>query len=157
MFIHQEILLASPVSVAARLISLLPEPSFWRAVLFSFSRITLGFSGLPHRDSSGRACLPFLLGPGAHPASDGRYQGHPLWLRSSFWCLSGCASRHLSIFISLLMVTPIIYSTPWRALGTWIRSFWKWRMYLKCRSGGVCGISIFPRCFPSFAQPVRYP
>ena len=31
MFIHQEILLASPVSVAARLISLLPEPSFWRA------------------------------------------------------------------------------------------------------------------------------
>ena len=43
MGLGQELLLASPVSVLRCLFELLPTGDFWRAVLFSFSRITLGF------------------------------------------------------------------------------------------------------------------
>ena len=117
MFIHQEILLASPVSVAARLISLLPEPSFWRAVLFSFSRITLGFllaclcgillAGLASRFFWAQVLIQPLMGV---------IKATPV---ASFiiLVLIWLPSRHLSIFISLLMVTPIIYSNTLAGIG----------------------------------------
>ena len=43
-FVGQEILLASPVSVIKRLTELIVMGDFWKSVVFSFVRIILGFS-----------------------------------------------------------------------------------------------------------------
>ena len=44
MWLKQEILLASPVSVIKRLTELIAMGDFWKSVVFSFVRIILGFS-----------------------------------------------------------------------------------------------------------------
>ena len=44
MYLKQEILLASPVSVIKRLTELIVMGDFWKSVVFSFVRIILGFS-----------------------------------------------------------------------------------------------------------------
>ena len=44
MWLKQEILLASPVSVIKRLTELIVMGDFWKSVVFSFVRIILGFS-----------------------------------------------------------------------------------------------------------------
>ena len=42
-YIGQEVLLVSPVAVAAKFIQLIQEAAFWQSVLFSFQRIAAGF------------------------------------------------------------------------------------------------------------------
>ena len=44
MYLGQEILLASPVSVIRRLGQLIVTADFWRSIGFSFGRIVLGFT-----------------------------------------------------------------------------------------------------------------
>lgn len=106
----QEILLVSPVSVFVRLSQLIRTLSFWNAVLFSSVRIISGFLlalavGIP------AAMLAFYLPPI-------RELLHPLMAVikaipvASFiiLCLVWIPSRNLSVFISFLMVLPIIYT-----------------------------------------------
>ena len=66
MWLKQEILLASPVSVIKRLTELIVMGDFWKSVVFSFVRIIL--------------------------------------------CLIWIPSRNLSVFISFLMVFPVVYT-----------------------------------------------
>ena len=84
MYLKQEILLASPVSVIKRLTELIVMEDFWKSVAFSFVRIILGFS------------LALILGT-------------PV---ASFiiLCLIWIPSRNLSVFISFLMVFPVVYT-----------------------------------------------
>ena len=50
MWLKQEILLASPVSVIRRLGQLIVTADFWRSIGFSFGRIVLGFTlALPRK------------------------------------------------------------------------------------------------------------
>ena len=89
MYLKQEILLASPVSVIKRLTELIVMGDFWKSVVFSFVRIILGFS------------LALILGTVLAALS------------SAFFiilCLIWIPSRNLSVFISFLMVFPVVYT-----------------------------------------------
>ncbi len=110
MMLHNGILLASPVETIKRLISLLGESDFYRAVGFSFLRITAGFSA-----AAAAGCMLAAL--------SSRFS----WIESLIWpfvtvikatpvasfvilCLLWVGSKNLSVIISFLMVFPIIYT-----------------------------------------------
>ncbi len=108
--VGQEILLVSPVSVAIRLTELVRESDFWLSILFSFSRIFLGFS------------LALLAGLVCSAlASWNRWirdflQPLILVMKSTpvasfvILCLIWISSRNLSVLISFVMVFPILYT-----------------------------------------------
>ena len=110
MCLGQEILLVSPVAVSMRLFTLLPDPSFWRSIAFSACRILGGF-GLA-------ALLGILAAVGAARYTRFRELMAPLVsvikttpvasfvILALFWF----SSRSLSVFISFLMVFPIVYT-----------------------------------------------
>lgn len=110
MALHQPLLLSSPLSVMARLFALLRENTFYRAVLFSLSRIALG-AGLG-------LILGMLLAFVAARVKAVEFLLQPLMLTvrtvpvASFIILAlmFLSSRELSVFISLLMVLPIVYA-----------------------------------------------
>lgn len=107
--IGSELLLSSPVAVAVRLVELVTERDFWTAVGFTFSRIALGF------------LLGCLVGVGLGLLA-GRFRGVEIFLWpymkaaktvpvASFIILSlvFLKARQLSVFISFLMVVPVLY------------------------------------------------
>lgn len=107
--IGQEILLVSPVSVVLRLFTLMQEATFWRSILFSFRRIILGFllavcsgvllAALAARFIRVRELLaPLMLTIKATPVAS-------FIILVLIWI----PSRNLSVFISFLMVLPILY------------------------------------------------
>lgn len=110
MKIGKEVLLASPVSTIKALISLCGQSAFWSAIIFSLSRIMLGFT---------LALLMGVLLAGLSAAYDTvRYIFAPLFnvikavpvasfiILALLWVRGG----NLSICISFLMVLPIIYN-----------------------------------------------
>lgn len=110
MAINQKILLVSPVAVLLRLIELLPAAEFWSAILFSFSRITCGFllacvfgtvlGALSFRFRLARAlAAPLMSAVKSTPVAS-------FIILVLLWV----PSRNLSIVISFLMVTPIVYA-----------------------------------------------
>ena len=110
MWIGQEILLASPVSVLQRLFQLCLEGDFWASIAFSFVRIILGFllaclCGVIFAAVSSRF-LRFreLLAPLMAVVKSTPVASFIILV------LIWVPSRNLSIFISFLMVTPIIYA-----------------------------------------------
>ncbi len=110
MALKQEILLASPVSVAARLGGLVRELEFWEATAFSFFRIVTGFllalvAGILLAVVSFRFKLAAVL---ANPLIT-VIKSTPV---ASFiiLCLIWIPSRNLSVFISFLMVLPVVYT-----------------------------------------------
>ena len=110
MCLGQEILLVSPVAVGMRLLTLLPDPSFWGSIAFSACRILGGFALA--------ALLGILTAVGAARYTRFRELMAPLVsvikttpvasfvILALFWF----SSRSLSIFISFLMVFPIVYT-----------------------------------------------
>ena len=110
MAVGEEILLASPVKVVVRFFALLGEKSFWNALSFTFIKITAGFllglvSGIILAVIAGRfraaeiLLRPFLVTVKTVPVAS-------FIVISLIWL----SSRKLSIFISFLMVLPIIYT-----------------------------------------------
>lgn len=110
MALNQKILLVSPVRVFLRLCELLPTAAFWKAIAFSFSRITLGFL---------MACTAgVLLGALSAKLPLVRALIEPLMSTvkstpvASFiiLVLLWVPSKNLAVVISFLMVTPIVFS-----------------------------------------------
>lgn len=108
--IGQEILLVSPVSVAARLTELVMEGAFWQSIAFSFWRIVAGYlmavvagvilAALSARLSFMRSLLmPLLLVVKSIPVAS-------FIILVLIWI----PSRNLSVVISFLIVMPIIYT-----------------------------------------------
>ena len=110
MKIGKEVLLASPVSTIKALISLCGQSAFWSAIIFSLTRIMLGFA---------LALVTGVLLAGLSAVYDGvRYIFAPLFnvikavpvasfiILALLWVRGG----NLSICISFLMVLPIIYN-----------------------------------------------
>ena len=110
MALDQSMLLVSPLKVLARLFTIWLEEGFFSTIWFSFRRIALGFF------------LGFLLG-----ALLGISAGHFSWLETLLWpfvitiksvpvasfviiSLIWLSAGELSVFISFLMVFPVIYS-----------------------------------------------
>ncbi len=110
MIIDQNILLASPLSVLRRLISLVQEVDFLRSVAFSFMRIVSGFfcgliCGIVFAVLAGRfrfvdvLVQPFVTVMKTIPVAS-------FIVVSLIWF----GSEKLGIFISFVMVFPIIYT-----------------------------------------------
>ena len=106
----QEILLVSPVSVLVRLSSLIRTFPFWESIGFSLARISLGFllaafwgtlfAALAARFARFQDLLtPLILAIKATPVAS-------FIILALIWI----PSRNLSVFISFLMVFPVMYS-----------------------------------------------
>ena len=110
MYLKQEILLASPVSVVRKLFELSFTGNFWQSVGFSFVRIVTGFllamflgiflAVLAYWSKT----VEILIAPVIAVV-----KSTPV---ASFiiLCLIWIPSRNLSVFISFLMVLPVIYT-----------------------------------------------
>ncbi len=110
MWLGQKVLLVSPIAVAERLCTIWREPSFFAVIWFSFSRIVKGFfvgfaAGVVLAMLAGRfplletIFLPYLLTVKSVPVASFIVIAL-LWL----------SSAELSVFISFLMVLPIVYN-----------------------------------------------
>ena len=115
--IGQEILLVSPVSVLHRLFFLVREPSFWKTVGFSFSRILIGFFSATVSGAAAAAlayCFTWFRALMAPPVF--AVKAAPV---ASFviLCLIWVPSRNLSVVISFLMVFPVVYLNLLEGLG----------------------------------------
>ncbi len=110
MALDSDILLVSPLTVVIRLFELVGESSFWKSILYSLQRIAGGF-------------FLALLAGGLWAALSVRFRGirqllTPIILVSktvpvaSFIILAlvWLSSRNLAVFISFLMVFPVIYT-----------------------------------------------
>ena len=110
MALDLHLLLVTPLEVVQRLFTLVGESDFWRTLLFSFSRIVLGFA------------LAFALGcllgvlSGKWPLLETLLWPYVITIKTvpvaSFIIISLIffSARQLSTFISFLMVFPVIYS-----------------------------------------------
>lgn len=110
MMIGQRLLLASPLQVCRALLALLPTAAFWQRALFSAARIVSGFLLAL---AAGAACAvlaavfrwaeallrPLMLAVKAVPVASFIILAL-LWLRGT---------GGLSVFISFLMVLPVVY------------------------------------------------
>lgn len=110
MVVNNRLLLVTPFTVVKRLVQLLPTRDFWRSVSYSLVRIFLGFG------------LGAVIGT-VFAVLAGRFRVVEIMLRpymatikatpvASFiiLCLIWLNAGSLSIFISFLMVLPIIYT-----------------------------------------------
>jgi NitT/TauT family transport system permease protein len=110
MAVGERILLASPVAVIARLFTLIPEPNFFGAIWFSFIRIVGGFmiglfSGTLLAIAAGRfSSVDIFLKPVMATVKSVPVASFIvialIWLSSS----------ELSVFISFLIVLPVVYA-----------------------------------------------
>lgn len=106
----QEILLASPVSVIRKLAALIFTVDFWQSVGFSFGRIICGFLTAVILGILSAVCacrfsfVEVILNPLINVM-----KSTPV---ASFiiLCLVWIPSRNLSVFISFVMVLPVIYT-----------------------------------------------
>lgn len=110
MALDSRILLASPIQTGLRLCRLLGEPAFFSAVGFSFCRIVIGFllallvgtvlAALAARFHWAEVLLfPYMSVIKATPVAS-----------FIILCLLCMKVSHLSVFISFLMVLPVIYT-----------------------------------------------
>lgn len=108
--LNNRLLLVGPVQVVLRLAEQVQEAGFWGAVWFTFSRITLGFllafllalvlAALSARFPLAETLLrPYLLAVQTVPVAS--------FIVIALLWLSG---KRLSIFISFLMVLPVLYA-----------------------------------------------
>jgi NitT/TauT family transport system permease protein len=110
LYINQDILLVSPITVAKRLFELVGNLNFWQSILFSFRHIVAGFllavlTGIILAALAARfvrieeLLSPMVLFIKATPVAS-----------FTIIVLIWISSENLSIVISYLMVFPIIYS-----------------------------------------------
>ena len=110
MYLKQEILLASPVSVVRKLFELIFSGNFWQSVGFSFVRIVTGFLLA--------VLLGIFLAVWAYWSKTVEILTAPVIavVKSTpvasfiILCLIWIPSKNLSVFISFLMVLPVIYT-----------------------------------------------
>ena len=110
MYLKQEILLASPVSVVRKLFELIFSGNFWQSVGFSFVRIVTGFLLA--------VFLGIFLAVWAYWSKTVEILIAPVIavVKSTpvasfiILCLIWIPSRNLSVFISFLMVFPVVYT-----------------------------------------------
>ena len=134
------LLLPGPVTVLGRLCALAVTAVFRRAVAFSFCRIAGGFAlalvlAFVLALAAGRwpvvemLLRPYVLAIKAVPVASFIILAL-IWMRTSA----------LPLFISFLMVFPILYTNE-LAIRTAEASFWKWPGPSGCPGGGSCTAS----------------
>lgn len=107
--VNQEILISSPLAVAKELCVIVFEPEFWRVVLFSCARIALGFLlAVTLGSLFAILCYRFvllemLISPLVHVIASTPVASIVIVI------LIWISSRYLSVVISFMMASPIIY------------------------------------------------
>lgn len=110
MLLNETLLMATPIRVVKELCTLVFEPAFWGAIWFSFKRIVLGFVIALAAGALLAVCAarfhiletllwPFISIIKATPVAS-----------FIILCLVWLNAKNLSVFISFLMVVPIIYT-----------------------------------------------
>lgn len=119
MLIGKSLILASPVEVIQRLVTLIPEESFLSSVLFTLGRIMLGFllgtvTGIALAVLAGRFAFferlfsPLITAVKAVPVAS-------FTILALIWI----SSKNLSVLITFLISVPVVYSNLFEG----IRSF----------------------------------
>lgn len=148
--LDNELLLVGPAEVAGRLLELMATREFWQAVGFSFSRISLGFllafclalllAALGARFPVARVLIqPYMAAVKAVPVAS--------FIVIALLWLSG---RRLSVFISFLMVLPVLYANFLQGLreadGKLLEMARVFRMSLWNRIRGIYLPALEPYC-----------
>lgn len=148
--LDNELLLVGPAEVAGRLLELMATREFWQAVGFTFSRISLGFllafclalllAALGARFPVVRVLIqPYMAAVKAVPVAS--------FIVIALLWLSG---RRLSVFISFLMVLPVLYANFLQGLreadGKLLEMAWVFRMSLWNRIRGIYLPALEPYC-----------
>ena len=152
MWLDSDILLVSPVRVVCRLGILAVTAAFWRSVIFTLTRIALGFflaalagsvlAGLSSRFRRVYELLsPVMLAVKSIPVAS-------FIILALIWF----SSRNLSILISFLMVLPVIYTSVLGESEVWIDSFLRWRRFFAFPGCAWRDIFICRRSCPFFIQ-----
>lgn len=155
MWLGQEILLASPVSVLKKLSELLFTADFWQSIGFSFGRIVLGF-GIA-------VVLGIFMGITAYRSRVAEILINPLMSVikatpvASFiiLCLIWIPSRNLSVFISFLMVLPVIYTNLLEGLGQTDRKLLQMADIFRVSRGKKVFYIYFSQVLPYFITACR--
>lgn len=144
------LLLVGPAEVAGRLLELMATREFWQAVGFTFSRISLGFllafclalllAALGARFPVARVLIqPYMAAVKAVPVAS--------FIVIALLWLSG---RRLSVFISFLMVLPVLYANFLQGLreadGKLLEMARVFRMSLWNRIRGIYLPALEPYC-----------
>lgn len=148
--LDNELLLVGPAEVAGRLLELMATQEFWQAVGFTFSRISLGFllafclalllAALGARFPVARVLIqPYMAAVKAVPVAS--------FIVIALLWLSG---RRLSVFISFLMVLPVLYANFLQGLreadGKLLEMARVFRMSLWNRIRGIYLPALEPYC-----------
>lgn len=148
--LDNELLLVGPAEVAGRLLELMATWEFWQAVGFTFSRISLGFllafclalvlAALGARFPVARVLIqPYMAAVKAVPVAS--------FIVIALLWLSG---RRLSVFISFLMVLPVLYANFLQGLreadGKLLEMARVFRMSLWNRIRGIYLPALEPYC-----------
>lgn len=148
--LDNELLLVGPAAVAGRLLELMATWEFWQAVGFTFSRISLGFllafclalllAALGARFPVARVLIqPYMAAVKAVPVAS--------FIVIALLWLSG---RRLSVFISFLMVLPVLYANFLQGLreadGKLLEMARVFRMSLWNRIRGIYLPALEPYC-----------
>lgn len=148
--LDNELLLVGPAEVAGRLLELMATREFWQAVGFTFSRISLGFllafclalllAALGARFPVVRVLIqPYMAAVKAVPVAS--------FIVIALLWLSG---RRLSVFISFLMVLPVLYANFLQGLreadGKLLEMARVFRMSLWNRIRGIYLPALEPYC-----------
>lgn len=148
--LDNELLLVGPAAVAGRLLELMATREFWQAVGFTFSRISLGFllafclalllAALGARFPVARVLIqPYMAAVKAVPVAS--------FIVIALLWLSG---RRLSVFISFLMVLPVLYANFLQGLreadGKLLEMARVFRMSLWNRIRGIYLPALEPYC-----------
>ncbi len=110
MLISNPLILVTPLTVLKTLGTLIGNPAFWQSISFSFFRIAYGFF-LALVAGIGLAALA-----GRHHLAEVLFKPYMSVVKATpvasfiILCLIWLDSKNLSIFISFLMVLPIIYT-----------------------------------------------
>ncbi|MDR2975402.1 MAG: ABC transporter permease subunit [Propionibacteriaceae bacterium] len=116
--VHSQVLLASPVDVLLALVHLIPTGGFWVTVLFSATRILAGFLlAMVVGAVLGLAGATWSLAEAALSPLMRVLQAVPV-VSFVLLVLVWASSDSLSIVISFIMVTPIVYSNVFSGLAS---------------------------------------
>ena len=134
MYLKQEILLASPVSVVRKLFELIFSGNFWQSVGFSFVRIVTGFLLA--------VLLGIFLAVLAYWSKTVEILTAPVIavVKSTpvasfiILCLIWIPSKNLSVFISFLMVLPVIYTNIFEGIRQTDRKILEMAKSISCES-----------------------
>ena len=150
MALSQRLLLVSPLEVILRLSDLVRTASFWRSILFSFSRISGGFllsalSGILLAAFSARfprfgdLLAPLMLAIKSIPVASFIILAL-IWLNS----------KNLSILIVFLMVLPILYTNTLEGIRNCDRSLLEMASLFRMGSWRMLRFIYLPEVLPYF-------